>query len=165
MPSGNNFMFPAATGKCAHVELVWAGKGGHLERFNPSSSHGLTPTPARMDNHCHPQGLALQLLCSSSRHSWLGQAERVRVQPLLVSIPGLQKVQTCFSNSDFGRQQRQLQHSFSYIHILDSHWELLVIKKQSNEAGFGVHLLAIWYQLSPSLLTARNWHYLIHKQD
>lgn len=165
LPSGNNFMCPSAMGKFARVGLVWAGKGGHLEGFNPSFSHGSTPTPARVDSHCHCWGRALQLLCSYSRHSWLGQAQRVRVQPLLVSIPGLQKVQICFSNSDLGRQQRQLQHSFSYIHILDSHRELLVIKKQSNEAGFGVHLLAIWYQLSPSLLTARNWRYLIHKQN
>lgn len=124
------------------------------------SSHGLRPGLATTASGTHPAPRR-----SSSRHCRPGLADRVRVQPALVSVPGLQKVHVCFSNSDLGRRGRQLQQAFLYIHISDSHWELLVIKKRSNEAGFGVHLLAIWYQLSPSLLPARNWHYLIHAQN
>lgn len=133
----------AALGRHAHVEPAWASRAEYQEGFNPPSSHSSMRTPARADSRCRRRGRSLQPPCSSSRHSWPGLAERERVQPLLVSIPGLQKVQICFSNSDLGRRERQLQHAFLYIHILDSHRELLVIKKQSNEAGFGVHLLAI----------------------
>lgn len=137
------FVSSAAVGKHSHVELAWAGRGEYQEELNPCCSHGSMQTPVRAGNHCCWQGCTLQPRCSSSRSSWLGLTERVRVQPLLVFIPGLQKVHIFFCNSDLGKQERQLQHAFLYIHILDSHQELLVIKKQSNEAGFGIHLLTI----------------------
>lgn len=105
----------AAVGKHARVEPAWAGRGECQAGFNPPS-HGLMQTPARAGNRCCQRGHILQSRCSSSRRSRPGLAGRVRVQPLLVSIPGLQKVQICLSNSDLGRQERQLQYAFSYIH-------------------------------------------------
>lgn len=86
------FVSSAAVGRHSHVELAWAGRAEYQEELNPCSSHSSMQTPVRADNHCRWQGRTLQLRCSSSRRSWLRLTERVRVQPLLVSIPGLQKV-------------------------------------------------------------------------